>query len=339
MAFQLIFHACDADLQQVCRSIVDEWKSTKSIFELKTSGSTGTPKIVHRSRKQIEASAKRTNAFFGLHASSEVLLCINPAHIGGKMVLIRALVGNYTVHVVTTSRRFWEQIPALPFDFVSLVPLQIDAALSENPDVFRLFRAVLLGGSALNSETEKVLATNYSDTTAFYLGYGMTETISHIALRKIGKPDYQPLSGVEIHAFSDHTRIEDHETGVIDVICSDLLELRENGNFQWIGRADFVINSGGLKFHPEQIEQALDGLLEGIYIMSSIPDDTLGEQLVLVTEKEQTDRTKSLVNARISELFGKYAVPKQWIVHSIPSNGSKFMRKQLQDEIRGKHDA
>lgn len=333
MSFQIHFHYCDDHLQQACRNVIDEWTSGNDTLTFATSGSTGTPKQIILRKQQIAASAKRSNSYFNLGEKSKVLLCIHPQHVGGKMVLIRALLGDYEVHVVPVQRNFWEFMPNLAFDFVSLVPLQIQAALSQEIRLFQAFKIILIGGSALHPNMEQTVVQSSNMDSTFYMGFGMTETISHIALRKLGQEDYTVLRDVILQVYPTETHILDKATGV-DITCTDVLEMTSKNTFKWIGRNDFVINSGGVKIHPERIEQLLTDHILGNYVIASLPDELFGEKVVLITEQALDDADRTRIEEIIRSTFGAYAVPKHYLVHSIPTNGAKIMRKQLHDEIR-----
>ena len=333
MSFQIHFHHCDDHLQQACRNVIDEWNSGNDTLTFATSGSTGTPKQITLRKQQIAASSKRSNSYFNLNEKSKVLLCIHPQHVGGKMVLIRALLGDYEVHVVPVQRNFWEFMPNLAFAFVSLVPLQIQAALSQDIRLFQAFKTILIGGSALHPNMEQTVVQSSKIDSAFYIGFGMTETISHIALRKLGQEDYTVLRDVILEVYPTETHILDNATGV-DITCTDVLEMTSKNTFKWIGRNDFVINSGGVKIHPERIEQVLTDHLLGNYVIASLPDELFGEKVVLITEQALDYAERTRIEEIIRATFGAYAVPKHYLVHSIPTNGAKIMRKQLHDEIR-----
>jgi len=333
MSFQIHLHRCDNHLQQACRNVIDEWTSENVALTFTTSGSTGTPKQITLSKQQIASSAKRSNSYFNLNEKSKVLLCIHPQHVGGKMVLIRALIGDYEVHVVPVQRNFWEYMPEMAFDFVSLVPLQIQAALNQNIPLFQAFKTILIGGSALQQTIEQAVVQSSNIDCAIYMGYGMTETISHIALRKLGQEDYTLLSDVILEAHPTRTHILDKATGV-DITCTDVLEMTSKNTFKWVGRQDFVINSGGVKIHPERIEQILTDHIHGNYVIVGLPDELFGEKVVLVTERALSDSARTHIEEIIRTTFGSYAVPKNYLVHSIPTNGVKIMRKQLHNEIR-----
>ena len=100
MGFEIIYTNCSAETQQEIQSVIDLWNEKAPFYEVKTSGSTGTPKSISLKREQLEASAKRSNAFFKLDETASVLMPLSPHTIGGKMMLIRALVGNYRIEAV-----------------------------------------------------------------------------------------------------------------------------------------------------------------------------------------------------------------------------------------------
>ncbi len=332
MAFEVNYTDCSAETQKEIRAVIELWNEKSAQYTVKTSGSTGTPKTITLTREQLEASAKRSNSFFGLDVNSKVLMCLSPNTIGGKMMLIRALTGNYSIEVIEPSANPLSDLSGkLHYSFVSLVPYQIKRILEETPEKLDLFDQVLLGGMGLSMELEKTLL---SVTPSIYIGFGMTETVSHIALRKMGNPVYEALKGVELEISDDCLLITDSNLGIEHMQTTDLVRLLDSTHFEWLGRADFVINSGGVKIHPENIEQAIDQFIETPFIIGGLPHETLGEACVLILETALPDKKFGAIQAFIQEKFGKYAAPKRQVLSPIlKTENGKIRRKETLNSI------
>lgn len=332
MSFEVTYTDCSAETYQEIRKIIELWQAKSPEYRVKTSGSTGNPKSILLKRAQLEASAKRSNSFFGLDENSSVLMPLSPHTIGGKMMLIRALVGNYAIHVVEPRANPLEEIDSKSrYSFISLVPYQIKCILEENPEKLDLFKNVLLGGMGLSTQLEKTLSTL---KPSIYIGFGMTETVSHIALRKMGNPVYEALEGVKLEISGDSLVITDSKLGIERMQTNDLVELIDATHFSWLGRADFVINSGGIKIHPENMEQVIDEWIDVPFIIGGIPHETLGEGCVLILEEALPEEKFEQIRELIREKFGKYAAPKQQIVASIlKTENGKIRRRETLNSL------
>jgi O-succinylbenzoic acid--CoA ligase len=333
MSFSINFHRCSTENELEVLAFIDEWKAGTSEFTVNTSGSTGTPKTIRLNRAQLIASAERSNHFFRLNEQSRVGLCINIKTIGGKMVLVRALVGNYRVDVFPVKSNPFESFEKLPLDldFISLVPLQVRSIFDTNASILKHMKTILIGGAFLPTALETQLLANNSNA---YLGFGMTETVSHIALRKLGTEPYVCLSGVNPSVENDCLVIQDTTLDIEQLKTTDLVELLGSNSFKWLGRADFVINSGGIKIHPEQLELSLSSILSQPFVIAGINDEHLGAKCVLVVESKLSDTEWQNVQAHIREQFGAYSVPKMQVLAQIPRNDSgKIQRKTLQSNI------
>lgn len=330
----LYFHNCSEETQNECESWISSWNSGTENFEVKTSGSTGIPKAIHLERFQLQASAERSNACFGLNSQSKILLPLSPKTIGAKMLLIRALLTDSEVHVVQPSAHVLESIPAdLAFDFASLVPMQLKH-LQEN-SAFSRFAKILLGGAPVPEHVETAIAALHPD---IYYGFGMTETVSHIALRKLGDPWYHALKGVSFSQTDGKLIITDEQLKLERLQTNDLVLLNGQFDFQWLGRSDFAINSGGIKIHPELIERETGHLFSRPFLISSVPDVTLGEKVILVTEENLSPADWDSFVENIAQQFGKYARPKMQVQLEIPLNAAgkpdRLAVKQLIETLK-----
>ena len=150
--------------------------------------------------------------------------------------------------------------------------------------------------------------------TAIYETYGMTETITHIAVKEINpisKPYFKVLPNVTVSTDSRGCLVIDapkvSDTGIV---TNDMVELTADNQFTWLGRYDSIINSGGVKLFPEKIERSLSGLIANRFFVAGIPDETLGQKLILVVEGDSMDGDDLLHEIKMQEKLSKYEVPK-----------------------------
>jgi O-succinylbenzoic acid--CoA ligase len=303
-----------------------EWLSPEESVEAYTSGSTGTPKKVYLQKKHMIASALKTNDYFGLTANHAALLCLSPNYIAGKMMLVRAFVGGFNLLCVEPSGAPLKQL-STPVDFVAMVSLQAFNSISDfNSDI----KHVIIGGGAVSSELKAQLRDL---PTRFYETYGMTETVSHVAIREIGEKEsfFRAMSNV---LFEQDDRLclkiiaPDICSG--DIITNDIVELIGKKEFKFLGRYDNVINSGGVKIIPEEVEKKLEKVLHVPFLISSLPHKQLGEQVVLVVEEGQ-----DLSLPDFSLYLLKYQIPKKVVfISNIPlTDTGKVRRKVLKNMI------
>ncbi|CAG34979.1 AMP-binding protein [Desulfotalea psychrophila] len=293
------------------------WQSAESI-EQYTSGSTGKAKPIQLAKRAMLASARRTCAFFHISEVSRLALCLSAEYIAGKMMLIRALVSGAELLTIAPEgnphRKFSDDI-----DFVAMVPLQAENMLRDIGYTVRV-KTVLLGGAEVSAPLRELILA--CPETEFYLGYGMTETCSHVALQKIGVDDiYRGLPGVE---FACDERgclvVEDGEVVGQALISNDMAALCAGG-FRWLGRWDNIINSGGIKFSPEELESRIVHLLDYPFLLTSSPDSRLGRKIILVIEsadiyylsRSKQDLFRKKMCLMLAEVLDKYALPRQII--------------------------
>jgi O-succinylbenzoic acid--CoA ligase len=305
------------EVAQVAFAFCRDWLAGQETFIQQTSGSTGAPKLQVLSRTQMEASAAATGAFFGTTTREHLLCSLNPSFIAGKMMLVRAMVWNCPITLVEPSAN-----PLLgleeQFTFVALVPLQVEAGLAEEKSrkLLQSIPHVLIGGAALPHKIQQGLV---QQGIRAWQSFGMTETVSHIALAPIeeGELVYQALPGVAIGINEqDCLWIQSPMSGSEKIQTNDTIELRSKNTFTWIGRTDFVVNSGGIKLFPEQLERRIAPLLEKTcpgcaYFLYGEKDSRLGEQLVLYVEGTGEENKRLALEAGLKQILGKYEVPKK----------------------------
>ncbi len=260
--------------------LIKGWLKNDPYFEFKTSGSTGKARSIHIEREKIEYSCKTTMEKLDPHHKFRTsLLCINPEMIGGAMVVFRALIWGLDLHVIKPSSNPFELVGnESKFDLTSMVPLQLQDIQGNRLDCFN---TILVGGGHYPNE----LLSRTS--TKIYLTFGMTETVSHFALKLMGEDTFDCLGDINIEEQPDKKlAIRGTLTNHKLLITNDLIEFISTKKFNWIGRSDFIINSGGIKISPEEVEDKLVSVLDRKFIISHLPDDVLGNKVVLIVEGE-----------------------------------------------------
>jgi O-succinylbenzoic acid--CoA ligase len=316
MAFQLHTIGQPQILPKVL-SLLKNWDSNED-FLFHSSGTTGQPKPIWFTKAQLVSSANATIAALNLNPNEHILLCIDPSFVGGAMMLIRALVLGCEITVIEPSSNLWESIPKEhPFTFASFVPLQL-LHPSFDTTKFNNISKVLIGGAAI-----PVLAMQRLEecSNEVYHTYGMTETLSHVALKKVAdKRGYTPLKNY-------HIRLNEAQCICVkvpfldnEIITHDVAEMEADGCFQILGRSDFIINSGGVKIAPEVIEKCIEkwqiesnNLALGLYIVGGKQDAKLGEEVVLITEKLWGPKLFGELQTYLKNELHKYQVPKECI--------------------------
>ena len=285
---------------------IDLWKNSDTSIKQSTSGSTGRPKVITIPKWKMEASARLTGSFFDLANCSNSLICISPAFIGGKMMLVRSLLYNLTMTFAPITSNPIKDLDH-PIDFAAMVPLQVSTILRENPEKLNYIKYLIIGGAPTSNE----LAANLRKTSVqAFATFGMTETVSHIALqdlREINAP-FQGLGDTLFSTKEDCLVINNVALQLDNLVTNDCVELLNDKHFHWLGRKDFVINSGGIKLHPEKLEAKIKSLLpSSSYFFSSQPDELLGEQLILIIEGKENRINPTVLKKKLSNI----ELPKQ----------------------------
>ncbi len=295
------------------------WLSGQMVFDLQTSGSTGLPKTITVNRRQLEASARMTGTAFSLGKASRALVCLNTDYVGGLMMLVRGMELDWQLTLTPASSNPLQSVPdGSIFDFAALVPLQMENILESPESRCKLddVDTILLGGAPVS---ESLISSLRSLPTKVYQSYGMTETLSHIAIRRLNPvPEltYSVLPGMEVG--HDQRGCLFVRGGVTDgqlVQTNDIVRFTSGDKFEWIGRADHVINSGGIKIILDLIDRQLGPILLEAGINAPFfswyePDDRLGQKLVLFLEHQGSEGVESTLKTRFLKAMKRYEVPK-----------------------------
>lgn len=272
------------------RAFLEEWGNEELSISVKTSGSTGKPKLIRLLKSDMIASAKLTGEYFNLKNAQTALLCLPVKYIAGKMMLVRAMVlGLDLISVKPSSNPIIDCVQSI--NFAAMTPMQVNTVLNQSPDKLNLIEQLIIGGAPVNSPLESKLQ---EVKTHCYNTYGMTETITHIAVKKLNKgyksKYFEALPNITFQLNEDDCLvINTPHLSTSTITTSDKAKITDKQAFILIGRMDNVINSGGIKIHPEELETRVSNLFHNKrFFFSSLPDELFGEKLVLVIESENT---------------------------------------------------
>ena len=286
-----------------------EWFDAQEEIIVKTSGSTGTPQIIRLSKSKMKISAAMTCDYFGLNPLDKALLCLSAENIAGKMMLVRAIERGLHLIAVNPVGCSLSSITKR-VKFAAMVPIQVQNCLDNN--CLNKTEKLLIGGVSVSDKMQERLKDLPVEC---YSSYGMTETMSHVAIKKLNGADasewYEGLTGI---GFSLDDRgclqIEALGLGIQMLQTNDLCELRGGHHFKWLGRLDFIINSGGVKVSPEPLEKLLSPFMPFPFFITGIPDEKFGEQVVLLIEARSAELIPVNQILQIISEWPKYQRPK-----------------------------
>ena len=306
-----------------------EWHNESPYVRVQTSGSTGAPKPMLVEKRRMLASARITCDFLGLQPGDTALLCMSLDYIAGKMMVVRSIERGLQLITVAPSGHPLSTLHSslFTFHFAAMVPMQVYNTLQVPEEKERLMqiRHLIIGGGAIDEAMEAELR---HFPHAVWSTYGMTETLSHIALRRLNGPEasewYTPFPSVKISQNADGCLVIDAPevcseplitNDIVEIIPSPLGEGQgEVSRFRILGRKDNVICSGGIKIQIEEVERQLRPHLSAPYLITKRPDEKFGEVAVLLTEGPTAEAR--MVCERV---LPKYHQPKDYIhVPQIP---------------------
>ena len=304
------------------KEFLAEWHNDSPYVNVHTSGSTGQPKPMLVEKRRMEASARITCDFLGLKEGDSALLCMSLDYIAGKMMVVRALTRGMKLTVVEpTGSPSWNG----DIDFAAMVPMQVYNLLQtpEGRERLMAVKHLIIGGGAIDEDLASALA-NFPN--AVWSTYGMTETLSHIALRRLNGPKasdwYTPFEGVTLSQTDEGCLVIDapavHDGALVtnDIVEFDITpsvsspSYGERVPFRILGRKDNVICSGGVKIQAEEVERLLRARLREPYLISKRPDPKFGEAVVLLTTSTDVEAVRTVCQ----EVLPKYWQPR-FIVH------------------------
>ena len=299
---------------------LSDWYSPSPFITVKTSGSTGNPKLISVEKKRVEASARRTCQTLGLKKDDTALLCLPLDFIAGKMMVVRSVVGELKLIEVEPSGHPLQQLDTIstPVVFAAMTPLQVFNSMQMPEELKRLkaIRKLIIGCGPVSQEMANQLSLFPNQV---WSTYGMTETLSHIALRKLSGKDasewYEPLPGISLSLNSEGCLVVDAPDICPETLytrdCAEIIEERHRiTRFRIIGRVDNVINSGGVKIQIEEVERVLSLYLDMPFVVAPSPDPKFGQIIVLLTTGSP-DMAASSIDTIPLDVLPKYHRPRR----------------------------
>ncbi|MBN1116420.1 MAG: AMP-binding protein [Bacteroidales bacterium] len=307
-----------------------EFLDDKDYILQNSSGTTGKQKEIKLPKRALIESAKLTTQVLGLKFGDKALLCLSVDYIAGKMMIIRSFVSGLNL--------FWEEPSSMPvlsrygkIQFCAMVPLQVFNSFS-NYEFFRNIDILLIGGSEMRSE---IKATFRDVQNRTYETYGMSETASHIALRKISgqNPDkyFKVLPGIKIEKDARGCLVVHVPFLDEPVHTNDLVDIIDESQFLWLGRYDNIINSGGIKVKPEEIEASIAKVIDADFAIIGLPDEKLGQAIAIVIESDQ-QVNEAEIKELLKEILPSNLMPRRFLnIETLPRTSSyKVDRNSLQ---------
>ncbi|MQN60681.1 AMP-binding protein [Segatella copri] len=299
-----------------------EWNNDSDRVLVHTSGSTGKPKPMMVEKKRMLNSARITCDFLGLKPGDSALLCMSLDYIAGKMVVVRSIERHLHLISVSPSGHPLKDIDLKDVNgkdvngeitFAAMVPMQVYNTLQVPEERERLthIRHLIIGGGAIDASLEKKLQA-LPGNIAIWSTYGMTETLSHIALRRINGAEasewYQPFDSVKISQTEEGCLVIDAPLVCAEtLVTNDIVEIEsyiynkvEKFRFRIKGRKDNVICSGGIKIQIEEVEEFLKPHLEKPFMLAKKKDEKFGEIAVLLTEDEDLKKVEATIRRLLS---------------------------------------
>ncbi|QLE02935.1 AMP-binding protein [Galbibacter sp. BG1] len=297
--------------EQSIGNFLMDWLNNKDHLYVKTSGSTGAPKNIRLQKQYMVNSAIASGDFFDISVGDSAFHCLPAEFIAGKMMLVRAMILGLEIDLVAPTLNPMCEINK-SYDFAAMIPLQVYNSL----DKLNQIKQLIVGGAAVKKE---LIESVQQKETLVYETYGMTETVTHIAAKRINNfrtaqevenAHFKVLPNVKISLDKRHCLVIDapfiaEET----IVTNDIVDIINESEFDWKGRYDNVINSGGLKLIPEQIEKKLSSAIANRFFVYGMDDKSLGEKLVLIVEGKKDNDLADRIS-KIKELH-KNELPKE----------------------------
>lgn len=311
------FSEYDAKVLSFCQ----KWISGQDSFSIFTSGSTGKPKEIIISRKQMLISAKSSISALNLKPEYTALSCLSVESVGGMMMIVRAFVSGMSLIIMNPVANPFLEI-SQKIDFTALVPLQVFEILKNPVSLGKLnnLKVLIIGGAEISVRLQTAIEKLCPD---IYHTYGMTETLSHIALKKLNGPDksdyFSLLDSVKISLDQRGCLIINAPvTNFQDIVTNDLVRIISPDTFLWIGRIDNAVNSGGIKIQLEKIEKAIEKAMyelsaEYRFFLSTIKDEKFGNLIIAVFEgQEFSDDFEENFIEKLKDSLSRYEIPKKF---------------------------
>lgn len=311
-----------------------DWLDKKSFIKVKSTGTTGRPKVIKVDKQTMVNSSIFTGNFFDLTPGDKALHCLPAKFIAGKMMLVRAMILGLELDLIEpTSYPIFKSNKK--YDFVAMLPMQLENSLHYIDN----FRNVIVGSVKVSN---KLIEAIQNSPACVFETFGMTETATHIALRPLnnfeteqkttalGKSIFKTLPDISI---SKDDRgclvIESGHLANHPIITNDLVKLYSHDEFEWLGRLDNIINSGGVKIFPENVEEKLTDKIKDRFFIASEKDERLGEKVILVIENSSND-----IDPSVFDVLDKYEKPKHvYAVKKFDLSQEKIQRKKILNKL------
>lgn len=293
-----LFYA-DSEFEQAVARFIADWNSPSTTVAVKTSGSTGVPKLIEAEKNKMQHSAMMTCEFLNINKGDTALLCLPTEYISGKMMIVRSMVKGLKLYVSEPALSPLEAV-SFPIDFCAMTPLQVEHSLN---NIYHI-KNLIIGGAAVSETLKKSIFTAFTSSgtgnSRIFETFGMSETLSHIALKQIypqEEPFFTVLNGVDISR---------DERGCLKIFApklnpnvlqtNDLVEMVGKNQFRFLGRLDNVINSGGAKIFPEELEALAKKEITKEIVFIGLADEQLGQRLTAVVEGAFDEEIKQTIN-------------------------------------------
>ena len=310
-----LIEVCSKEEQEAIRNCFTYEGSLKTSYTVFTSGSTGKPKEIRLTQAQVLASIQKTASYLQLQKGDVSFICLSANYIAGKMMWLRSYVIGMDVFMVVPKANPLDGVSIKQrIDFAAFVPMQLQCIIEQTPDKLALLqraKAILIGGAPISTYQQKLFE---QIKAPLYQTYGMTETVSHIAMKRLNSENkyYTLLSDVEAKVDERSCLcIKADVTNNQYLMTNDRVVLHGKRQFEWLGRVDNVVNTGGVKIQLEELEEKIGELFYNMgyyerFFVSSIADNKLGQKLVLYVEGEEKD-ILTMLRTKLS----KFELPKE----------------------------
>jgi o-succinylbenzoate---CoA ligase len=324
------------DWEKSLYEFILQWLGQSDSIVLHTSGTTSSAKCIFIKKADMVQSAVFTGKFFSLKAENTALLCLPTRYIAGQMMVVRAFVLQLNLITLKPGDISLSHLTGKQIDFAAMLPMQLQKLIDIAGDRFaslKQIKSLLLGGASLSDTLIKQIVLIPCNV---YQSFGMTETISHIAIRKIS-PGYQPYyTLLDGFSLSQDNRgclvVSSQALNIYQLVTNDVVKLHSHNQFTFLGRLDNVINSGGIKINPEFIEGIIESYITARrFFVAGVPDEKLGQKLMLFIEgpsfsNEEMSRVKQLISTSLE----RYSRPKKiiFVKKFIETESGKIKRKE-----------
>ena len=262
------------------KRLITSWFDTNNFLEVKTSGSTGNPKKIKIPKEDFIESCLLTQKTFDLNEKSRVINCLPVDYIAGKMMFIRALVSGFDIYTFPIKSNPIDKLKS-NYDLIAMTSLQLENSINQIEKI----KNVIVGGGPVQNDLKRKIQ---GFKNRIFETYGMTESLTHVAIKNLtnNEKNFHALDGITFAEKSGCLLVNTPHLSTKQIQTNDEVNLHSKTEFSWLGRKDFIINSGGVKINPEKLEKKLIESYDQNFVISSIADKTLGQKLVIVFEKK-----------------------------------------------------